>query len=478
MTPLLTKSKYLNGLQCPKLLWTVFNGSLPEVDAATQYLFDQGHLINGFSRQWFPDGVLLSEDDFMGNVEKTKEALKLRKPLFEPGFLVDDLYARADILVPVGDQWDLIEVKSSTEVKDVHIQDVAFQKFVYQKAGLRIRNCSVMIINNQYVKDGDIDPKQLLKVEDVTVLVDTDGMQARIDDMFRVISSGRPDTPIGPQCNDPYDCALIDDCWAFLPDFSVTDLYYLGKKKWDLISQGILSIADVPDGYLNDKQKIQKAAVVSGSAHVDKGGIGEFLSSLEYPLYYLDFETVNPAVPLWDGCHPYQQVPFQFSLHIQHEDGRLEHFEYLHSGVDDPRPAFLETLKPLLGTAGTILAFNQSFEIGRLRECSEAFPSYKPWYDEILPRFVDLITPFRSFLYHSPEQHGSNSIKAVLPAMTGQSYDNLTIADGGQASRAYLHMTFTNIPDEEKQKIRKDLLKYCGLDTEGMVWVVERLRKF
>ncbi len=476
---LLTKSKYLNGLQCPKLLWTVINDkeSIPEVDAATQHKFDQGNLINEYSRKWFPDGIQLSEDDYRGNLEKTKELLKERKPLFEPGFQVGNLYARADILVPVGeDEWDIIEVKSSTQVKEINIHDVAFQKYVYTKFGLKIRDCYLMFINNEYVRQGEIDPKQLLKTEKISAEVDKFIKDIRIDKMFEIIALEKcPEVKIGPHCSDPYACALTDTCWAFLPEHNIFNLYYGGKKSWSLFDSDILDIKDIPaDFKLSSKQEIQKDCVVSGKDYVDKEGLGMFLSSLEYPIYYLDFETINPAVPLFDSVRPYQQIPFQFSLHIEQEDGSLEHHEFLFVEKGDPRPTFLEALKKVLGDSGTILAFNQSFEIGRLRECAEVFPEYKQWYDELLPRFVDLITPFKDFLWHSPKQNGSNSIKAVLPAITGKGYDELEIGDGGTASRAYLEMMYSDLSD--KEKIRVNLLKYCGLDTEGMVWVVKELR--
>lgn len=478
--PILTKSKYLLGLQCPKLLWTVMNdpSAIPEVDEATQYRFDQGHLVGEYAKKRFPSGIQVPEE-FRKNIEKTKELLKERKPLFEAGFLVDNIYARADILVPVEDDaWDIIEVKSSTQVKDVNIEDVAFQKHVYTKFGLKIRKCHLMHVDNTYVKQGEIDPKELLKMEDIGVEVEEalKGIQERIKTMIEVMSlPERPDVKIGPHCTDPYACALKDDCWSYLPPDNVFELYYGGKKSWKLFEQGILSIKDIPQDFkLNPKQQIQKQSLIS--EHTDKENILKFLDRLEHPLYYLDFETFSTAVPLFDGLRPYQQVVFQYSLHVESSDGPLEHHEFLHMDPSDPRPAFLESLKSVLGDSGSIVVFNQSFEIGRLRELSEAFPSYKQWYDELLPRFVDLITPFKQFWWHSNLQHGSNSIKAVLPAVTGKSYSDLEIADGGQASIAYLDMTHGDMNDEEKEKTRKELLKYCGLDTEGMVWIVKELR--
>lgn len=480
--PLLTKSKYLIGLKCPKLLWITFNAKdrLPGVDEATQHRFDQGHVIGALAKSWFPDGIDVPEDDFKANIEQTKEALKSGKPVFEAGIMVNNIYSRADILNPVGDQYDIIEVKSSTKIKDVYIEDVAFQRFVYQKAGLRIRKCFVMNINNNYVRSGEIDPKQLLKLEDVTAEVEAvKGIEERIEEMFKVIASGEcPDVNIGPFCNDPYPCDMEFDCWKNVPDDNVFTLYYVGKNGWELFNKGVMSIKDIPaDFKLNENQRIQVECAKSGEPHINKAEIAKFLNTFEFPLYYLDFETHNTALPLYDGTRPYQQVPFQFSLHVQQEDGSTEHHEFLHDDSTDPRPAFLEKLKSVLSDSGSIVVFNQSFEIGRLRECSEAFPDYQEWFNNLLPRFIDLITPFKRFDYHSPEQHGSNSIKAVLPAITKQSYEDLEIAEGEQASLAYLSLINDDLSADERARIRKDLLKYCERDTEAMLWVVEALRK-
>ncbi len=336
-----------------------------------------------------------------------------------------------------------------------------------------------MNINNQYVRSGEIDPKQLLKLEEITAEVEAVvGIEERIDEMFRVINSGEcPDVRIGPFCSDPYSCDMEYDCWSFVPDDNVFTLYYVGKNGWELFNKGVMSIKDIPDDFkLNDKQRIQVECAKTDTPHIDKPEIQKFLKSFEYPLYYLDFETHNTALPLYDGTRPYQQIPFQFSLHVQSEDGSLEHHEFLHDSASDPRPLFLDKLRSLLSGSGSIVVFNQSFETGRLRECAEAFPSYQSWFDDLLPRFIDLITPFKSFHYHSPEQHGSNSIKAVLPAITKQSYEGLEIAEGEAATLAYLSMILDeSLSDEDRQKIRQDLLKYCERDTEAMVWIVEEL---
>lgn len=296
--------------------------------------------------------------------------------------------------------------------------------------------------------------------------------------MFEVISASEcPQVIIGKHCNDPYDCP-ITECWDYLPERSVFDLYRGGKKCFELLEKGLLAIKDIPNDYkLTSNQQIQKDCEANGQDHIDKKGISDFLSTLQYPLYYLDFETIGPAVPLFDGTRPYQAIPFQFSLHVVNEDGaKPEHFSFLASGADDPRPAFLAELMKVLGNAGSIVVYNQGFEEGILKELAIAFPKYDTWVSQVRDRLVDLLVPFRQFLYYNPAQKGSASLKRVLPALTGKSYEGMEISDGQEASITFLAVTYGDVSEEERKKVRADLEKYCALDTEGMIWIVEKLR--
>jgi len=484
MSQLLSKSKYLNGLQCLKYLWIQINEPerIPETDPVTQYIFDQGHLVGELAKRLFPGGIDIPTDDFMGNINQTKELLEQRKPLFEAGILAEGIYSRVDILNPSNENsWDLIEVKSTTSVKDVHLDDVSFQKYCCEKLGLKIEKSFLMHINNQYVKEGEIDPEKFFTLEDITEEVEqsSNGIQDRIADMLEVISATIcPEVTIGKHCNDPYDCALTE-CWEFLPEFNIFNLYYGGKKSFDLFSNGIITIREIPHSYkLNDKQRIQQACEISGRPHVDREGISNFLGTLQYPLYYLDFETIGPAVPLFDGTRPYQAIPFQFSLHVAENDGsKPKHFSFLASGTGDFRPTFLAELKNVLGDTGSIVVYNQGFEEGILKELALAFPEYDGWVNRVRERLVDLLSPFRQFHYYNPLQKGSASLKSVLPALTGKGYNELDISDGQAASIAFQAVTYGNVSEEERNKVRSDLEKYCGLDTEGMIWIIENLNR-
>jgi len=481
---MLSKSRYLNGLQCPKLLWVAINepGRIPEPDAATQHIFDQGHLVGELAKKLFPGGMDVPANDFMGNIAMTKELIQQRRPLFEAGVLSGQIYSRADILNPVNEhEWDIVEVKSSTSVKEVNIHDVSFQKLCWENVGLKIRKCFLAYINNKYIRNGEINPEELFAIEDITddVIAAGDGIRDRINDMLEVISSPVcPNVSIGQHCSDPYDCSLAE-CWEGLPEHSVFTLYYGGKKSHELYGQGVLGITDIPVSYkLNDKQRIQCACVVNGQPYVDAVSIKQFLSSLQYPLYFLDFETINPAVPFFNGTRPYQNTPFQFSLHVQatpHTEVR--HYWYLADGPQDPRPELLIRLHEIIGNEGSIVVYNQSFEQGVLRDLGTAFPEYREWSEAAISRLVDLIVPFRSFHYYHPLQKGSASIKAVLPAITGQGYEGLAIAEGGEASLRYLDITYGDVSQEERLRTREELLAYCGLDTEGMVRIIKRLEE-
>ncbi|MFC1874149.1 DUF2779 domain-containing protein [Chloroflexota bacterium] len=482
---LLSKSKYLTGLQCPRLVWVQFHEPerMPETDPVTRHVFDQGHLVGELAKRLFPDGIDITTDDFMGNISTTLELLKNRRPLFEAGILAGKLYSRVDILSPTGEEeeWDIVEVKSSTSVKDVHISDVAFQRYCCHKSGLNIRKCYLVLINNQYVKDEEIDPEGLLAIHDVTDKVEEAGVgiQDRIDGILEVISQGAcPEMIIGPHCRAPYECPLTD-CWEHLPDGNVFTLYYSGKKSFNLYDSGIVSIKDIPGDYkLSGKQAIQKEALITEETHLDKDAIRGFLASLEYPLYYMDFETINPAVPLFDGTRPYQHTPFQFSVHVVrnvHSDP--EHYSFLANGTGDPRSAFLAELQKTLGNSGSIITYNKGFEEGILKNLASAFPEYSDWVIQVCDRLVDLLLPFSNFYYYHPLQKGSASLKAVLPAITGRGYKDLDISDGQVASVTFLAATYGEATEEERNKIRTDLEKYCGRDTEGMIWIVEKLRE-
>jgi len=484
-TPLLSKTSFLAGCQCHKLLWKRLNepDTFPPVDEATQAIFDQGHTVGELAKSLYPGGIEVGENVVHRRsvVDETIGLLKRRVPLYEPAFIAGSGYARVDILVPdATDAWRIVEVKSSTGVKDVNLDDVAFQLHVCRGAGLTITRCSLMHVNRDYVRKGNIEPKELLIEEDVTAAAEDlfPNIPGRLEELSATAAlKSCPEVAIGAHCGKPYGCDLKPSCWAFLPEYPVTDL--AGDRKglrWDLLAAGIHSLAEVPDPEsLNPRQQIQIETAASSTAHIETTTLRGFLDQLQWPLAYFDIETTSSAIPFYDGTRPYQQIPFQFSLHVQKKKGGpIEHHEFLAAGKADPRPAFLKHLKAHLPKTGSVVVYNASFENGRLRECADTFPQHA-WAADIPERTVDLLEPFRSFAYHHPDQHGSASIKSVLPALTGTDYSHLAIQDGQAAARAFATTEFGESASAEREQLRNDLLAYCKLDTQAMVDLVDAL---
>ncbi|MBD3310330.1 DUF2779 domain-containing protein [Candidatus Woesearchaeota archaeon] len=473
---MLSKSAYLTGLQCPKYLWIKKHKpeSIPEPDLKKQHLFDQGDEVGHLAKTLFPKGIDIPTDPWDQNLNLTKKLLKQNKVLFEAGIAIEGLYSRADILKPGKKGWDIIEVKSSTAVKDVNLHDVAFQKYVYEKAGLTIHKCFLLHINNKYVRKGEIDVKQLFTREDITEEVKEmeEHIEERITYMLDILSQKQcPKQVIGPHCSDPYECPLTE-CFGFLPEHNVLQLYRGKKRCWELIEDGVLEIHNIPEDFkLTGHQDIQRKAAKTKKPHIDKEGIKHFLKTIKEPAHYLDFETFAAAIPMFDNTRPYQQIPFQYSLHV----GK-EHHSYIADMKEDPRRDFLKHLKAVIKPKGSIVVYNQSFEKGRLKELAELFPKEKILINSWLDRIVDLIIPFRNFYYYHPDQKGSASVKDVLPVLTKKTYKELNIQGGEEAYLKYLY-AIHDADEEEKERIFKDLEKYCGLDTEAMVLILEKLKQ-
>jgi len=484
----LSKTKYTEGFQCPKLLWYEYNRKeqIPPPCASLQAIFDEGIKVGEFARMLFPDGIKLERNNFPEEQDRqSKEALKKRRPLFEAGFTANRAYSLADILLPVeGDKWDLIEVKSSTQLKDEHILDVAFQLYTYRNAGLNIRSCSLMHINNQYVRKGEIDPEGLFIKEDITDEAEQALPQTGqgIKRFLNIVAQHEePMVAIGPHCNAPYECSLKGLCWSFLPcRNSISSLYRGGKRAFELMAAGITDICGIPANVkLSDNQYVQLAAHKNGKPYIDKNSVKQFLAKLFYPLYFLDFETVSGALPLYDNTRPYEQVPFQYSLHIlDNPKAKPKHCSFLASDTTDPRQKILNSLRKLLKGSGSIVAYNAPFEISALERAANVYPEYAGWLGGIKGRVVDLLEPFRSFYYYHPGQEGSNSLKDVLPALTGISYKGMEISEGGQASREFARVAFgQGVSQDERARVYAALEKYCALDTKGMIDVLDALRR-
>lgn len=490
--PLLSKTKYLVGLQCSKALWIHYNGKelLPEVDGRLSAIFDQGHRVGDWSKKLFPTGKDLGRiGGFDKPVEATRKALRKRKPIFEASFIYNSCFSRADILAPTEDgRWDIIEVKSSgapddpADLRKVYLQDLAFQRYVYEGAGLPVRKCFLLLINKAYTRSGRIDPQALFSRIDVTERVDEllPAIHPKVEGMKGVMAlPACPEVKISRHCSEPYECSLMESCWSFLPQPSVFDLRNGAKQSWKLFDRGIFRIEDAPaDVALSDRQERQIACHRAGAPYMDCVAIDAFLARLEYPLHFLDFETIQSAVPLFERSRPYNAIPFQFSLHIIPAKGAsARHHSFLARGESDPRPALLVELRKLLHPHGSIVGYNTSFETARLAECAVFFPESAEWVASVTSRFIDLLEVFRTMSYYHPRQNGSASLKAVLPALTGTSYEGLEIGDGDAASREFMRITFSCVGRRERKRVRRALEEYCAQDTRALIDIMQALER-
>lgn len=465
----ITKTRYTHGLWCPDLLWYEVNAKekLPAPDADSLANMEDGTRVGELATSLYTDGKLI-EGGFQEAVAWTKQAIRAGKTIFEAALPYENLYCKVDILRPSGDGWELIEVKKSTKVKPEHLDDVAFQLYVAEKAGLKITAVKLMHIDTSYERHGELELDKLFHAEDVTAearakLSEVPQNIVRLEEMLK---GPAPALSRIHMCNNPYDCVL-----SSFDNNPLGHVYWGGNKIGALINDGVTSWAELPDAELTAKQLIQKQVMLSGKMHIDKAHLAKFLSTLVYPLYHVDFETVNPAVPLFDGTHPYEQVPFQVSLHVEQADGSLEHFEYLAAG-EDPRQGVIDVLRRI-GPTGSVVAYDAKFEKGRINRLGLIDPTLL----SLNKRVVDLIIPFKEFWIHDPAQKGSNSLKAVLPALTGKSYDGMLVPNALTAQQEYMRLFIRKEgTDAERAAYTIGALAYCCLDTLAMVDIVKVLK--
>jgi hypothetical protein len=487
----ISKSQYLKGTQCPKALWLYRHKPdlAPEISEGQQYIFDTGNEVGKLAQKYFEVGVEIEEEYYKIDqaIDSTKKAVSQGKDIiFEATACSDDgAFSRIDIFrrVKGTDEWDLIEVKSSTEVKDYHIDDIALQRYAFTGAGYKIRNSILMHIDNNYVRSSELEVTKLFKLEDRTELVKEMILEIRpqVKELIRLLNSeNEPKVEIGDQCKDPFECDYIPYCWQHVPAYSVYNVFR-GRKRDELLAKNIIEISGVPDNFeLTDRQLTDVSSYKKDKIHCDKNALLEFLELLEYPLYFLDYEAIWPAVPLFDKFSPYQQIPFQFSLHIQPEkDGKLTHIEFLHTDTNDPRPEFIKSLVGSCGKEGSVIVYNQAYESRINNELARDFPEYKTDLEKINDRMVDLLVPFRSRCLYHPEMQGSASLKSVLPAFVpDMTYDGLGIQDGEMASIRYLSCIKDIVSEDEKKKIFDDLRRYCCQDTLAEVKLLEILYQY
>ena len=484
--PVLSKSRFLAGTQCHLRLWhQCYNRDLAsEISPAQQTLFDTGYEVGELATRLYPGGVLIEEDHFHHKeaVETTLQFLDDPNvpAIYEAAFLCEGVRIRVDILERIGNrQWNLIEVKSSSSVKDLYLYDVAVQYHVLQKAGLNINRAFLMHVNNQYTYDGNqLDIDNFFSISDLTdqILSIQEIIPQELTDLNNMLA--KPDPPeiqSSRQCKNPYQCEFWEHCTRNMPEHWVMRLFRVNQSTLNEFSAiNVRDIRDIPEFFpLSVIQERIRNCVINNSEHFSQE-LEEELKDVEYPVHFLDFETLAPTIPRYPGTRPFQTIPFQWSDHILNEDGTLDHREYLCQEDKDPREDFSRTLLKALGNKGTIFIYT-AYEKRIINELADHFLEFRNELLEIPARFKDLCAIIREYFYH-PDFHGSFSLKSVLPALfPDMDYANLSIQEGTQATMEYLKMIDPLTPAKEKQMIKEGLLIYCGQDTLAMVKIRDAL---
>lgn len=488
---MISKSDYTSALQCERMLW--LKKHKPE-EADESYL-DAGAIRGGnevgeLVRTYYGgDFVLIDNDfDYERMARETKGALDAGKTVCEACFVAGDLVCLADIVRPLpGKGYELTEVKSTSKVKDHQLDDVAFQAHVMAAAGYAPGVCFLLHIDSGYVRGADLDVKSLFARDDVTAEVQKRtgvDLSAGIHAARRAaMAQDEPACKIGVHCNRPHPCPFQGRCWADVPADSVFDMAGMGRVTgWKWWNKGIHTASDVKvamqDGQI--KPNALRVRQCDGEPYADAAALRAFLDEkISWPVYHLDFETFQTAVPRWEGAKPYQQIPSQFSIHVQETPGGpLRHLEFLAEAGPDPRRAVAEALIEAIPANVCVTAYNMSFEKSRIKELAQACPDLSAELLDIHDAIVDLMVPFKNGLLYRSAMGASYSIKAVLPAFFPDDpeldYHALpTVHNGAQASAAFLELA--DLPAEEQKTARNGLLRYCELDTLAMVKVLDAI---
>ena len=489
-----SKSKYCGLWQCPKIAW--LKKYKPEeyiIDENTKSRMENGNIVGDLAMQLFGDynevtTYTNNKLDIPKMIEKTKQyMLDGLDNICEASFNYNGLYCAVDILRKQDNGYAIYEVKSSThEDNYVYIVDIAYQKYVLEHCGVKVTGTYLVNINSDHIFDGTLKLNELFKITDVWKFVVDE--QKEVEEKIKMAEKlledkNEPNIDISCNCNSPYKCGFWKYCSKHLPKPSVFDLYRLNfSKKIEYYNRGIISFDDLEKTgwFLGDIRNRQiEYALHDKGVYVDKENIKKFLDTLSYPLYFLDFETQQPIIPLYKGTRPYQQIPFQYSLHyIENKGGELKHKEFLGISGEDPRRGLAEALCNDIPAGACVLAYNKKFECGRIGELAEIFPDLQKHLYSIEFSIKDLLDPFRYGYYYKKEIGGSFSIKSVLPAMFPDdptlNYHNLDgVHNGGEAMSIFPKIK--DMPLKEQEVARHNLLKYCELDTFAMVKIWQEL---
>lgn len=493
MEKYINKSVLLNARRCSKAAYLLVNNpELADKDLLLGTLLKKSQIVDAAAQQLFPGGTDVNEvfditskdvfqdfcdfTDFLINDDETRI-------IYGACFQKGKLRCKVDVLVIGPKVWRMYEVKSSTSIQDEHIIEIAYQAHVILKNYPRIKlQMNIIHLNNRYVRQGELNLDELFHIQNLTskcryALPLINRYISISQDVFDLEKA--PSTNIGTKCIQP-DCEFKSHCFKKVPAGSVLELSKMwGIKKFQLYDQGIIHMKDIPSKVrLTDKQVKQVECEAKQRNIVDEEAIKDYLSDVKFPVYFLDFETIMPPVPLYDDMKPWSHLPIQYSLHkLEWGKTKSLHSEFLAELHYDCRRQFIVQLIADLGSKGTIFVYNEKFEIARLRECAKYFPAYESKIESIIRRIKDMMIPFEDRMLYSPEQHGSVSLKKVLPAwIPSLSYGSLEISSGTMIEENFDRMCDLRIPEEERLTVRKNMLEYCKMDTYAMVKLYECLR--
>ena len=482
----ISKSKFVAGVQCLKrLYWQVHEPELAaEPDAAVEAIIEQGREVGLLARQLFPGGV---EVDGSGGLDeairRTRELIANPEApaIFEGAFEHGDVVVRVDILQRRKDgRWRLVEVKSTADLKNHHLEDVAIQARVVSRSGVDLASVCLAHVNRNYIfQGGSVDASRFFRIRNLTRRVERllPKLTFLLRSEFRVLAMPEaPDLPPGPHCTVPVTCEFFDRCNPERPEDHIEYLPRIHASAVEELEMGIDSIRDIPEDFeLTEIQRRACATVQTGEPWFSPELPAE-LAKLEYPLYFLDFETVNPAIPRFSGMRPYDHLPFQWSVHVQNQPrAEPERYEFLATDATDPRREFINSLCAVLGEGGSIVVYNQQFEANRLSELAAVLSEFAGRVETIQRRLFDLLPVIRNCVYH-PAFAGSYSLKAVLPALVPEmTYEGMAVANGQDAGLVWESLVRGLVDPAGRDSISKALLDYCGQDTLALVRLVERL---
>lgn len=489
----LSKSKYCKLVQCPKILWMNKYKSDVAVPTAREAVLANGTAVGELARNLFGDYTNIEfNTDLNIMVEDTKKMLKSKPNIItEASFNYDNNFCSVDILKNNLDGVEIYEVKSSTDVHDIYLDDASYQYFVLSNLGLNVKKVCIVYINKQYVRDKELEIEKLFNIQDITDIakLKQDEIKKTIEMANKYMDEyngdNEPNTDIGMHCFNPYKCEFWEYCTRNLPKPNVFDIGggMHTSKKFEKYYEGKISFRDLQNENLNPKFLEQIDFELNNlKPKIEKEAIKGLMDSLKYPLYFIDYETYQLAIPEVEGTKPYQQLPFQYSLHIIKEKGAsLQHKEFL-AEIDDQNYIrhFAESMIKNMPENGSVIIYNKAFEPVRNNEIARMYPDLKDELERINSNIIDFMEPFKQRKYYTKEMHGSASIKAVLPALYPDDpeldYHNLPVVhNGGEASEAFLSLR--NMSKEEQKEIRHGLLVYCELDTYAMVKIWEKLNE-